>query len=165
MVMVYDRPDKISPNSYKYNCSMEVEEIVRDYTAYRLRQAGFNNWREEPTEHPSPPLRTIRLLGQQFELAYNNAFDDMTQNIDVSGPQAQEAFTGICTVLFENGIQWGRIVGLLVFAVKLSLKAMENDMPNRVDHIVQWTTNHLQSDRFARWITENGGWVSINYTY
>lgn len=143
---------------------MEAGDIVRDYTAYRLRLSGYNDWENE-NQRPTSPMRTMRLLGQQFEEAYNNAFEDMTRNISVSGPEAHEAFVSICSVLFENGIQWGRIVGLIVFAAKLSFKAMEANVPNQVENIVLWTTNHLNSPPFLTWINQHGGWVSVGLGY
>lgn len=136
------------------------DAVIRDYTAFTLRHSGYNIARIRPTETPTLAMRTMRTLGQQFDAAYNNAFDDMTADINIDGPEVDEAFASICLVLFENGIAWGRIVGLIVLSSKLSRKAIEANVPDQVDNIIQLTTSYLQSPRFTRWITEHGGWVS-----
>ena len=138
---------------------METGEIITDYTAHKLRSCGFNNWKQA-TDEPAPAMRTMRLLGRQFEDAYIAAFEDMTRNINIEGQEAHEAISNVSSVLFSNGIQWGRIIGLIVFAAKLSLKAMEANAPQQVDNIVLWTTNHLKSEDFCEWITQHGSWVS-----
>ncbi|XP_067934775.1 bcl-2-like protein 2 [Watersipora subatra] len=136
---------------------METEDIVTDYTAYKLRLSGYDNWRPS-TELPTPAMRTMRTLGQQFEDSYTTTFEDMTRDIDVTGPEAQDSISNISSVLFSDGIRWGRVVGLIVFSAKLSVKAMEANLPDQVNNIVSWTTSHLKLPRFRLWLEQNNKW-------
>ena len=139
---------------------MEVRNLVRDFTNYRLRLGGYNNWGEEPVLSPSPIVKTVRLLALHFERKYEDRFEEMTATIDLLDHWSREAIEGVSKGLFEDGIRWGRIMGLIVFSARLSLNAMERDLPDRVDDIVEWTSDYLLSDFFRNWILTHGGWVS-----
>jgi len=148
-----------------YSSRNKVNELVKDFIAYRLRKAGYDNWGNGNLDSYSPTTeqRTLRLLGDEFESAYFDVFDDMTGTINIYGADLKDAFTSIADAVFVNhngGIQWGRIVGLFVLSAKLCVKAMDCNRPDIVDLIVIWTTDYLDDNRFSTWISQHGGWVS-----
>lgn len=141
-----------------------TEEIVRDYIATCMRKSGYHNvWDAHyPIAHPPPAIETMRLFGEQFERAYFSAFDNMIEDFDVTAPDAEENFSGVAVDLFNNDVNWGRIIGLLVFASQLSLKAIHPDIHRQdlVNQIVNWTCNILQSDAIGNWMANHNSWVS-----
>ena len=143
---------------------MAALEIIEDYVKCRLRTAGFI-YKGGPTENPSQPMRTMRLVAQQFEGHYINAEQvDMTRGIEINGNDAAvlQALDSICSELFSTGINWGRIVGFVVLTSNLSLKAVRANRHQVADRLVSRAASILNENRFSTWISQHGGWVSIN---
>lgn len=140
--------------------------IVKGYTAHCMRRSGYNDWEAVLLRTQGPPaLETLRLMGERFEAAYFDAFDNMLETFDITAPDAEDNFRGVAQVLFQNytpdGISWGRIVGLIVFASRVSIKAVEEGHLEIVDNVVTWTCNILESPSLRNWFNRHNGWVSL----
>lgn len=143
--------------------SAATEDIVKDYVAGCMKENGYDSeWNTRyPVPHPTRAIDTMRTLGKQFERAYSDNFDNMLDDFDITSENAEGNFNNVVRILFNNGVRWGRIVGLVVFASKLSLKAVHPSVNRRdlVSTIVLWTCNVLQSHDVCDWMAANNNWV------
>ena len=61
--------------------------------------------------------------------------------------------------LDDSHINWGRVITLLIFASEFAVKAAECDTPEKIDDIITWLTNFIDTD-LSFWLAKQGGWVS-----
>ena len=103
-------------------------------------------------------MAVIKLVCDRFESMYNNKFEEIDRSIDALD-EVDSKF--VAELLLDNGtgIQWGRIVGLLVFSSRLCIRAMHNERPSGLDDIIDWTICYLSSPRISKWIYDHGSWV------
>ena len=99
----------------------------------------------------------IRDIGDR--LANDASLNGLIQQVDVTKDTAFETFLQVGVQIFNDGIvNWGRIVTLFYFGYKLALKVI-NKIP-LIKMIIEWVCQFIK-DRLAKWIFEQGGWVSI----
>jgi hypothetical protein len=142
--------------------STSTRDIVKDFTNYKLRRSGYENHNggvQVGFEAPSPVHRLMRDMGDQFETAYFNSFDDMTNQINVHGDDLKSVVYDVYDNTFNSGIAWGRIVGTIVFSARLSVKAQNSNRIDVVGKLIEWTTEYLEQPRFDNWINQHNGWV------
>lgn len=145
-------------------CSkVTTRDVIKDFTSYKLRKSGYENRIEGSQlgfDAPTPVHRLVRDIGDQFETAYFNSFDDMTNQINIHGADLKAVVYSILDSTFDSGIAWGRIVGALVFSARLSVKAQAANRSDVVNNLIQWTTDYLEQPKFDNWINQHNGWVS-----
>jgi len=63
--------------------------------------------------------------------------------------------------LFRDGnINWGRIVTLLCFGYRMAVTVIQRGIRGFFAEIVGFVVRFVLSERIARWIADQGGWVS-----
>lgn len=66
-----------------------------------------------------------------------------------------------CGRLFRDGnINWGRIVTLLCFGYRMAVTVIQRGIRGFFTEIVGFVVRFVLSERIARWIADQGGWVS-----
>lgn len=142
--------------------AVSSKSIVNDYINYRVEKSG-HTWEGCPAlDEPCKVHFTMRTLGDEFEERYHDRFDDMCDQLHVTPNTAYPTFLAVINELFVDGVKWGRIVALFSFGGALAVRAIENDMPELVDNIVEWVTKYLDNN-LSQWIANHDGWVS-NFT-
>ena len=144
-----------------------MEEITRDvagdYIQYRLGANNFTweNGRQADV-NPDKYQEAMRSLGDEFETRFRSRFDDMIQKLHLTRDNAQDTFHAIVAETFSDGANWGRIVALFGFAGRFAIECFKNEMPEMVDHIVDWVTSYVNTV-LRSWMLENKSWVSIEF--
>ncbi|XP_032861967.1 apoptosis regulator BAX-like [Tyto alba] len=68
------------------------------------------------------------------------------------------ALAEISEQLFQDSINWGRIIVFFYFTYRVVWQALWGDHPLRT--ILDWAISFLQQ-RLSAWIRDQGGWASI----
>ena len=82
----------------------------------------------------------------------NELLDRLLCQIKIS----EEYFERAAQNIFEDGIDWSRIISLLYMSYRLTLKAAEEE--GSIDSIILWL-NRFFRQHLVEWISSNGGWV------
>ena len=62
--------------------------------------------------------------------------------------------------LFRDGnVNWGRIVTLLCFGYRMAVTVIQRGIRGFFSQIVGFVVRFVISERIARWIADQGGWV------
>ena len=66
-----------------------------------------------------------------------------------------------CVRLFRDGnVNWGRIVTLLCFGYRMAVTVIQRGIRGFFSQIVGFVVRFVCSERIARWIADQGGWVN-----
>ena len=99
----------------------------------------------------------IRDIGDR--LSNDTSLNGLIQQVVVTKDTAFDTFLQVGVQIFNDGVvNWGRIVTLFYFGYKLAVRVI-NEIP-LIKMIIQWVCQFIK-DRLAKWIFEQGGWVSI----
>lgn len=99
----------------------------------------------------------IRDIGDR--LSNDASLNGLIKQVVVTKDTAFETFLQVGVQIFNDGVvNWGRIVTLFYFGYKLAVRVI-NEIP-LIKMIIQWVCQFIK-DRLAKWIFEQGGWVSI----
>jgi hypothetical protein len=79
--------------------------------------------------------------------------------ISLTNDTAQATFFAIADEVFEDSINWGRIVTFYAFAVEVAEYFQQQDAAHMVNSVINWTTLFVQQ-KLSAWIKHEGGWVS-----
>lgn len=101
----------------------------------------------------------LREAADNFELRFTEAFSDLSSKLSITAFTAYHSFKSVMDELFNDGINWGRIVGLFVFGGALCVECIEKDMRHLVSRIADWMSTYLD-EHISPWIQSHGGWVS-----
>ncbi|XP_076466802.1 bcl-2 homologous antagonist/killer-like [Babylonia areolata] len=168
-------PEDLRPDTEE-NVQQQTEDVFRNfvYQQYRndnIRQSYNNNPVDPelvnlPRVPDSPAAevgRQLARIGDVINEKYKDSFDDMirTLNIGSDCDTAYEAFAGVARKIFADGINWGRILTLLCFGYRITVRVLQDqlgkcaDFMRRIAHIL---LRFLVSERISQWIAVNGGW-------
>ncbi|XP_069507081.1 bcl-2-like protein 1 [Ambystoma mexicanum] len=106
----------------------------------------------------------LREAGDEFELRYRRAFNDLTSQLHITPDTAYQSFEQVVNELFRDGVNWGRIVAFFSFGGALSVESVDKEMEGLVENIVSWMSTYL-SRHLDPWIQENGGWEAFVKMY
>ena len=99
----------------------------------------------------------IRDIGDR--LSNDASLNGLIQQVVVTKDTAFDTFLQVGVQIFNDGVvNWGRIVTLFYFGYKLAVQVI-NEIP-LIKMIIQWVCQFIK-DRLAKWIFEQGGWVSV----
>lgn len=99
----------------------------------------------------------IRDIGDR--LTNDTSLNNLISKVQVSKDTAFDTFLQVAAQIFSDGVvNWGRIVTLFYFGYKLAVQVI-NEIP-LIKMIIQWVVQFIK-DRLAKWIFEQGGWVSL----
>jgi Bcl-2 antagonist/killer family protein len=63
--------------------------------------------------------------------------------------------------LFIDGtINWGRIITLLTFGYRMAMNVLSTGIRGFFSKIVKFVVDFIIKEKIAKWIAEQGGWVS-----
>jgi len=79
--------------------------------------------------------------------------------VSLNNENAQATFFAIGDELFEDSINWGRIITFYAFAVEVAEFFMQKGQNNMVNNVVNWSALFVDQ-KLATWIKHEGGWVS-----
>lgn len=71
-----------------------------------------------------------------------------------------DTFRGFCRALFKPGINWPRILALFAFAGAVAIDCIKDRRAEFTKTVVYCMKAFIE-DNLASWISEQGGWVSI----
>jgi hypothetical protein len=117
--------------------------------------AGENSTQSDPALD-----ETIRKLSKEFEERYEQVFNDACGQIFVTPDNAQTQFLVAAQTLFADGVNWGRVIGLLALSGSLASQCVQKEMPGMVDKIIGWTAQYIDQN-ITSWIVEHGGWAGL----
>jgi len=103
-------------------------------------------------------------IGDQLYHTYNDRIDSLIDRLDVSSSEtAYAAFEEVASMLFADGINWGRIAILFLFGYKLGVRFVVSKAP-LMFVIIGWVARYV-ADRLSEWIAQHGGWEAIYMEY
>lgn len=66
--------------------------------------------------------------------------------------------------LFRDGnINWGRVITLLCFGYRMAVNVIQRGIRGFFSNIVGFVVKFIITEKIAKWIAEQGGWVSQDY--
>ena len=94
-------------------------------------------------------------------LAQHDVYNNVCENLNLTSTNLEENFCGVAETVFEDGIiNWGRLIALLGFSVKIAEYVSVKGFGNHDDRVAELTT-HFIVNRMGAWIRSKGGWVSL----
>ena len=103
----------------------------------------------------------IRDIGDR--LSNDTSLNTLISKVVVTKDTAFDTFLQVGGQIFNDGVvNWGRIVTLFYFGYKLALQVI-NQIP-LIKMIIDWVVQFIK-DRLAKWIFEQGGWVSFTIKF
>lgn len=132
--------------------------LVVDYLNYRLVKHGIT-WQNCPPllNQPTDVHLAIRKMGDEFEERYAVQFAELGDQLYMSQHTAYPTFSTAVGELFHGGVNWGRVIALFGFSGTLAKKFCEQNMPDLVTSLVDWTSTYLDN-QLENWIESHGGW-------
>ena len=136
-----------------------VLETARPDALEELRSVREEN---EPDSTAVRVSRRLREIGDEIQTKYQDEFQDMVKQLNLTSANAYKSFAEVARRLFKNGITWHRIVALLCFGYEIAKHVLRNGLAGTyMRKIYQLIVDFIMNERIAAWIIENGGWVSI----
>ncbi|XP_046856942.1 bcl-2-related protein A1-like isoform X2 [Xenia sp. Carnegie-2017] len=112
----------------------------------------------DANRNPSQVAKRVKELVLQILLKHE-IFDSLCANANFSSTTMQSDFMAVSENIFNDGhINWGRIISLLAFGVKVSQYFRARRIENIDDVVVELTTHFLVKE-LGPWIRVNGGWA------
>nr|XP_060630701.1 apoptosis regulator Bcl-2 [Anolis sagrei ordinatus] len=119
---------------------------------------------EEPDRVPQVVHTTLRQAGDEFSRRYRRDFAQMSGQLHLTPSTARSRFVAVVEELFQDGVNWGRIVAFFEFGGLLCVESVSREMSPLVDNIAVWMTEYL-NQYLHNWIQENGGWDAFVELY
>ncbi|KAK1159678.1 apoptosis regulator BAX-like [Acipenser oxyrinchus oxyrinchus] len=115
------------------------------------------------SESQDPEVKEIvrNLIQIGDELNRNAELQYLIDHIQL---ESADLFYVVAERIFENGINWGRVVALFHFAYKLIYKAVTTNCRDIVRKIMGWALNFFRR-HVSQWIREQGGWETVQYYF
>uniref|UniRef100_A0A670ZE69 Bcl-2 Bcl-2 homology region 1-3 domain-containing protein n=1 Tax=Pseudonaja textilis TaxID=8673 RepID=A0A670ZE69_PSETE len=133
----------------------ETAQLLGDYVQHRLGGAA-------PLPPPSRTAETLRRVADELEsrerLFFRNACSAAA--LPEPGEAAVVLLGRVATQMeAEGGLNWGRVVALVVFAGNLAAALAERGGPDHSGALVEALAAYLAEER-RDWLEAHGGWVS-----
>ena len=141
----------------------QLEEIARQYLMTVLRGNKYTNLANQlpPVRDPDQNVhRLINSICEQLERERAQQFDEIISSLSITNDSLEDTYRQLMTHVFQEGINWGRIITFLVFSSRLSLHCAQSGMQNRVRDVVEWTEDEMR-ERIHSWVVERGGWAAF----
>ncbi|KAK3584358.1 hypothetical protein CHS0354_009269 [Potamilus streckersoni] len=170
-------PDNFHQESEE-NVTQQTEEVFRNflYQSYRnekMKQefdatpsvTEFANFTQDPLSPASQVGRQLAKIGDDINERYANEFDQMINSLNIDHVSAYEAFAGVARKLFQNGINWGRILALFCLGYRIAMRVLRlgdriNEFASMLRNIIRNTVRFIAdaASGIASWIARQGGW-------
>ena len=109
-------------------------------------------------------LQTLAALGDDVQQKYGDTFVAMTKHLGLSSATAYDTFAKIARRLFNDGINWGRIIALLCFGYEIAfsvIKTGSTAIGQFLKKIISFVVKFIVKEKIGKWIANQGGWVCI----
>lgn len=140
--------------------SLEVGNVI---TNLRSEVTEFRNVDESNGETENLG-RVLASFGDEINDKYRQVFSDMLCRLNIETEDvAYETFANIARRLFENGINWGRIVALLCFGYEVAfaiIKRNARGFGKFLRKLIRFVVDFIVNEKIAKWIARNGGWLA-----
>ena len=103
-------------------------------------------------------------MGDTLDKRYHNEFARMAKTLGLTSDTAYDAFAKVARKLFQDGINWGRIVALLSFGYEIAVSVVKKGamgIRKFLQKIVSFVVTFIIQEKIAGWIRRHGGWVSF----
>ena len=140
-----------------------LEEIARLYIVRQLRENDFEDLANgfRPVSDPDHDVhRLIGTICTQLEKERAEQFDEIIDSLTVTNDNLEETYRQLTTHVFEEGVNWGRIITFLVFSARLCLHCARYGLQDRVTDVVEWTECEMR-ERVHNWVVQRGGWSAF----
>lgn len=154
--------------------AQQTADVFRSYAFYRYQQEQdqaeyMANIPVDPEMVELPAAeritidvgRQLAVIGDDINTRYESHFQDMILDLKPDMDNAYEYFTKIASSLFEDGINWGRVIALLGFGYRMALYVFhQRGISGFLSRIAQFVAMFVLRNRIAQWIAEQGGWTA-----
>nr|QSG71260.1 BCL2-associated X protein [Carassius gibelio] len=151
-----------------------MDDVIIERSAVLLRQYVIEQVTvEDPSMHVShedlggrphdaddPQIKDV--VDQLLKIA-----DDLNKNAElqhlissVESNCAQDVFMTVARSIFEDGINWGRVVALFHLAYRLIYQALTQNHFDIIKRIISWVLQFIR-ENISAWIRQQGGWEGI----
>lgn len=127
----------------------EAHVLAEDLISYRIGKRSLP---------PSRASATLRRLSDELEERHAVLLNTMCSRLNINHNTARIRFVQVADEVFQEGINWGRIVALFTFGGRLAQFCMRNGMASNVEDVTTWVGDYVAGK--ADWISRQGGWVS-----
>ncbi|KAG8145018.1 putative Bcl-2 related anti-apoptotic protein [Naja naja] len=133
----------------------ETAQLLGDYVQHRLGGAAL--------PPPSRTAETLRRVADELESRERLFFRNACSAAALPEPGEAAALLGrVATQMeAEGGLNWGRVVALVVFAGNLAAALAERGAPDHSGALVEALAAYLAEER-RDWLEAHGGWVSAS---
>ena len=141
----------------------QLEEIARHYIVTVLKENSYPKLANQlpPVRDPDQNVhRLINSICTQLERERGQQFDEIISSLTITDDSLEDTYRQLMTHVFQEGVNWGRIITFLVFSSRVSLHCARSGMQNRVRDVVEWTEDEMR-ERIHSWVMERGGWASF----
>uniref|UniRef100_A0A8C1P819 Zgc:153993 n=1 Tax=Cyprinus carpio TaxID=7962 RepID=A0A8C1P819_CYPCA len=134
-----------------------IERVTVEHPAIRVSHEDLGG---RPQEADDPQIKEV--VDQLLKIA-----DDLNKNAElqhlistVQSNCAQDVFMTVARSIFEDGINWGRIVALFHLAYRLIYQALTQNHFDIIKRIISWVLQFIK-ENISVWIRQQGGWEGI----
>ncbi|KAI7813875.1 hypothetical protein IRJ41_003450 [Triplophysa rosa] len=121
---------------------------------------GYEDLGGRPQDAEDPQIKGV--VEQLLKIA-----DDLNKNAElqnlintVQANCAQDVFMTVARSIFEDGINWGRVVALFHLAYGLIYKALTQNRFEIIRRIISWVLQFIK-ENISAWIRAQGGWEGV----
>lgn len=108
--------------------------------------------------------KRLAQMGDQLENKYHDTLVRMTKSLGLTSITAYDTFAKIARRLFQDGINWGRIIALLCFGYEIAVSVIKTGttaIGTFLKKIVNFVVKFIVKEKIASWIASQGGWLAI----
>jgi hypothetical protein len=149
-------------NTMCFNC----KEVARHYIVTVLRENGYTRLANQfpPVRDPDQNMhRLINDVCRRVEMEKSQQFDEIISSLTITEDSLDNIYRQLTTLIFQDGVNWGTIVTILVISSRLSLYCAQCGMQNRVWDIVEWTTDEVCDRVHTGWDMQIRDWEHSSY--
>lgn len=142
-----------------------ADELCKAYLAAALKRKSLDDAVPPcmanacQTGRPADVFKQLSKLADAFEDQRTDTFQDVLRRLRFTPRNAYTNFVSVAQSLFQDGIHWGRIVGLYVLGGAVAVECARRNMRGYVELVRGWFMTYV-TENLLEWITEHGGWVS-----
>ncbi|XP_048042145.1 apoptosis regulator BAX isoform X3 [Megalobrama amblycephala] len=134
-----------------------IERVTVEDPSMHVRHEDLGG---SPQDGDDPQIKEV--VGQLLKIA-----DDLNKNAElqhlistVQANCAQDVFMTVARSIFEDGINWGRVVALFHLAYRLIYQALTQNHFEIIKRIISWVLQFIK-ENISAWIRQQGGWEGI----
>ena len=104
------------------------------------------------------------MCAEIIDIKFRNDLAEMAKSLGLTFDKRRDSFAKITRKLFQDGINWGRIVALLSFGYEIAVsdvKEEDVDIKRFLQEIESLVVAFSREEDVVDWIKHKGGWISI----